>query len=695
MSHILQRHVSSFYAAYTDLRCTEHARLIARQSLSKHKHFDVLDMYRSQSPFPIYLSILNSNGPKCYRDYSESYCANSPNASSISLTKSFNYFAQLLMFMSIVSIIFVFITRYRQHDNKSKSCRHQPVVSNHVKNLPNEQITVNNELTEKVDKELRQWIERERCIGCRNMSETYRRTLNDRCLTKYDYPQVESLQFSNVTISNICQTCNSSTVVNATLTIHSSVFTLLNSIQHEQYLVEIRRLVGDLEISLINEIQLRFTAKQIGSVELIDSTNVSTTDGKQAILKLLTELIHQTTVQFAFQQDKISNQLPDTRPIATTVQPVEQRAAFPVPSIIDNHQQIVPPKAKTKKLLIRIVKAVKLHNVEQPFCVLELNHPKQIHQTSIAKNGLNPFWDESFIFDCDDKSNEIHLKIFDRQKRNKKLNTDITDKLYTDVSIPFSYVTSTVYKEDVRITPQYPESIIRIEFSTLSEEDTAREASGIEENHQETPSTDASPSDPPVANNFYNYTSSLSRTTTTDIFPTPPDENSPLPKPRKSRSFMNSLRSFASFRQKKNVDKVKPKKNGVISSPNSTTGANTLPHSFSADPYLYSHATGAESFRRHNTITRSFRNMFRSSSRKLPLQADNFILDHPDLLSTSPTSQKKPSFFQRFRSKRKTRRLNSLANSLTSYDRTRAESVHNTPVRANGTRPFYYTKKNQ
>lgn len=92
------------------------------------------------------------------------------------------------------------------------------------------------------------------------------------------------------------------------------------------------------------------------------------------------------------------------------------------------------------------------------------------------------FWDESFVFDCDDKSNEIRLKIFDRKKSNKKLNADISmfmscdslhvkfllfsaDKLYTDVSIPFSYVTSTIYKEDVRITPQYPESIIRIEVN--------------------------------------------------------------------------------------------------------------------------------------------------------------------------------------------------------------------------------------
>jgi hypothetical protein len=30
-------------------------------------------------------------------------------------------------------------------------------------------------------------------------------------------------------------------------------------------------------------------------------------------------------------------------------------------------------------------------DVEQPYCILELNHPKQIQQTSIAKNGLNPY----------------------------------------------------------------------------------------------------------------------------------------------------------------------------------------------------------------------------------------------------------------------------------------------------------------
>ncbi|CAF5101055.1 unnamed protein product, partial [Rotaria sp. Silwood1] len=29
--------------------------------------------------------------------------------------------------------------------------------------------------------------------------------------------------------------------------------------------------------------------------------------------------------------------------------------------------------------------------VEQPFCIIELNQPRQTHQTSIAKNGLNPY----------------------------------------------------------------------------------------------------------------------------------------------------------------------------------------------------------------------------------------------------------------------------------------------------------------
>lgn len=41
----------------------------------------------------------------------------------------------------------------------------------------------------------------------------------------------------------------------------------------------------------------------------------------------------------------------------------------------------------------------------------------------------------------------------------------LAETLYADLCIPFSYVTSTIYKQDVCITPQHPESIIRIEVS--------------------------------------------------------------------------------------------------------------------------------------------------------------------------------------------------------------------------------------
>ncbi|CAF4648103.1 unnamed protein product, partial [Rotaria magnacalcarata] len=102
-------------------------------------------------------------------------------------------------------------------------------------------------------------------------------------------------------------------------------------------------------------------------------------------------------------------------------------------------------------------------DVEQPFCIVELNQPKQTHQTSIAKNGVNPFWDEYFVFDSNNKSNQIRLKVIDRKKPNRKHNTHIIDTIYADVAIPFSYATSQSYKQDVRITPQHPDSIIRIE----------------------------------------------------------------------------------------------------------------------------------------------------------------------------------------------------------------------------------------
>ncbi len=89
---------------------------------------------------------------------------------------------------------------------------------------------------------------------------------------------------------------------------------------------------------------------------------------------------------------------------------------MPTVLINDTHQNLYPEELlstkEPKRVLIRIVKAVKLHgnyfnfifltffdelDVEQPYCILELNHPKQIQQTSIAKNGLNPYVNENLL----------------------------------------------------------------------------------------------------------------------------------------------------------------------------------------------------------------------------------------------------------------------------------------------------------
>lgn len=97
------------------------------------------------------------------------------------------------------------------------------------------------------------------------------------------------------------------------------------------------------------------------------------------------------------------------------------------------------------------------------------------------------------------------------------------------------------------------------------------------------------------------------------------------------------------------------------------------------------------------SIAQSFRNLFRSKSKKnktpqlirrdaffspscsmklhlhrcFTLETGNFLLDHHDLPSTSTPVQKKRSFFQRHRSKNKTKKtdpINLSANSLDSYD---------------------------
>ncbi|CAF1160075.1 unnamed protein product [Adineta steineri] len=468
LQHLPQYDVSSIYTAYTDLNCYDYTSIIDHYQSTKQKYIHFLDTYRRQTPFPVYLSILQSNGPKCYRYYPNLLCANSQTES--------NRFSKVFIINTILIITLVIILVYRQYNKKSNKT--QEIILNKPNDISLQQTTPT--ITEnyyyinpKIKNQLSSWLEYEQNDNYENIRDKCRLALNNKLLKKYEQLQIEKLQFTDAKIYHISQKSNEPPVINATLNIDNLVFNILNPIKKHYYSIEIPKLTGELQIYLINNIEVKFKQIQINSVDIIDSKNILSSDEKQSIIKLLTEIISQTIVQFSFhlpdKQDKIVNE-----PVAVSAEnefhtppptPLTPLESCEIPILTPakiNNQQICPPQ-EPKKLLVRIVKAVKLHDVEQPFCLLQLNHPKQTHQTSIAKNGLNPFWDERFIFDCNDKSNEIHLKIFDRKKPNKKLPSNTNDILYADVSIPFSYVTSTIYKQDVRMTPQYPESMIRIE----------------------------------------------------------------------------------------------------------------------------------------------------------------------------------------------------------------------------------------
>jgi len=131
---------------------------------------------------------------------------------------------------------------------------------------------------------------------------------------------------------------------------------------------------------------------------------------------------------------------------------------------------------------------------------------------------------------------------------------------------------------------------------------------------------------------------------------------------------MNSFRFFS--RRKKH----KQNENGFT-----PIQSNMIPHSFSAGIilhiFIYSYefislepvvTSNPPALSRHHSVSRSFRNFFK----RKPLNTNNFILDHPDLISVSTPTPKKRTFFRRFRSKKKPS-IHFSTNSLTSEDRTR------------------------
>ncbi|CAF4338515.1 unnamed protein product [Rotaria sp. Silwood2] len=492
--HLPRYNVSSIYTAYTDLNCYDYTKTTYDYFLPKQKYIYFLNTYRRYSPFPVYLSILKSNGPKCYRHYPNSSCAVNSKLIFSNLKENLYRFAKFSIIICLPIIILLIISKnlkYGQYHKKNEqlSNENQQIMSNKTDNLSLQQTSaiinnnnnnINYVLDEKIEKELHSWLEYEQNDGYQNLSEACRIALNKTFSKNNEQLNIETLQFSNAKIHDVSQASVETIVIHAVLDIVHLIFNIVNIAKCQHYSIEIPKLTGNLEIFLTSStnkysIEVKFKQIEIDNAEIIDSKNILSSDDKESIIKLFKEIIRQTVVQLCCHlssdhQENIVNESkivtskePSIQQISPEPSQVYQPYEIPLlPTISENNQELLPEK-EAKKLLVRIVKAVKLHDVEQPFCIVELNQPKQIHQTSIAKNGLNPFWDEAFLFDSNDKSNQIRLKIIDRKKPNKKHNNHIIDKIYADVSIPFSYITSTNYKQDVRITPLHPDSIIRIE----------------------------------------------------------------------------------------------------------------------------------------------------------------------------------------------------------------------------------------
>ncbi|UJR37917.1 hypothetical protein I4U23_030604 [Adineta vaga] len=350
-------------------------------------------------------------------------------------------------------------------------------------------------------------------------SKEFVRALNQELFNRKERLSVETLQFVNAKIRNVSQNNNNNRsvettaekiIINAVLDIDHLILNIVNTFKEQHFSLETQKLSGQLYILLVinpnqYSIEANLQQLQIQPVNIIDSNHVLTETDKQKIVKLLDETITRTIVRCTFRlsdnQENINStnllnssttshsettktSIPLTPFSTSSIQtntsrfpqsnPPKYHLTESIPTVLinDAHQHLYTNQTtinkEPKKLLLRIVKAMNLHDVEQPFCVLELNHPKQIQQTNIANNGLNPSWDERFLFECNDQSNQIRLQIIDRKQSNKRTGNNYIDTVYADVLIPFSYVTTTVYKQDIQINPQHPESIIRIEVNTYN-----------------------------------------------------------------------------------------------------------------------------------------------------------------------------------------------------------------------------------
>lgn len=153
---------SSFYAAYTDLACYDYRPLISSDVNPVKKHLIFLNTYRLHSPFPVYLSILQSNGPQCYEEIDQSSCA----TSKLVLP----FYPRLLSIILILSIIAIGLLLHRRRTISSSSSSSTTE-------------TIRKPIDETLEKQFRQWFDQHDHVE--HLRQACREALN-HVLTKTD-----------------------------------------------------------------------------------------------------------------------------------------------------------------------------------------------------------------------------------------------------------------------------------------------------------------------------------------------------------------------------------------------------------------------------------------------------------------------------------------------------------------------------
>ncbi|CAD5120390.1 DgyrCDS8961 [Dimorphilus gyrociliatus] len=75
---------------------------------------------------------------------------------------------------------------------------------------------------------------------------------------------------------------------------------------------------------------------------------------------------------------------------------------------------------RDRKLLVKVIKATGVSDIDtgmsDPYCIVSMDEPAQKHSTSACKHTFNPFWDEHFLFDLNDATQQLRFELYDKSK---------------------------------------------------------------------------------------------------------------------------------------------------------------------------------------------------------------------------------------------------------------------------------------